>query len=462
MPADPAQFLFLAGIVCLTIAPRLRWWPPIEAPELVTQTSPGTQARVEWRLFLGLALWPIIFSGMAGYYVCFWPGVRFVRRVLLSVLFPAVLGLSLISGRSLYIRGQPVSVLESTSTLFGNAKSIPALLWNLGTGVHFCLAGILLVAVFAWRLVSNSGLLPVGLPACSVVLEDTKSWPRARFLSWFLIGPCAFVVSLTSVVTVLVFDAVFSRSPVRSEIVLAYRSGLLLTALVMVGVAIGVTGRDGLKSMRQSLRWPREDHLLLGLFLPAGISVLISVGNYAANRIQWAAHDFGRFAPPEFWSYFNSPEPWLLLLFFAATAEEIIFRGVLQRRFIERYGLYRGIFLVSLVWAAFHFFTDSYSGASDFGVFLKLTLRISTCLSLGYVLGWLTLRSGSILPAALAHTLYNVLIFSNFGPPFPGKDWVRIILWGALAYLLFRFWPVQVKVEPMALTTSAPSPDLAT
>jgi len=51
--------------------------------------------------------------------------------------------------------------------------------------------------------------------------------------------------------------------------------------------------------------------------------------------------------PPGFQNFdliLISPDPWLSLLFFGALFEEIIFRGLLQPRFIQRYGLYRGIF----------------------------------------------------------------------------------------------------------------------
>lgn len=124
----------------------------------------------------------------------------------------------------------------------------------------------------------------------------------------------------------------------------------------------------------------------------------------------------------------------------------MIFRGLLQRRFVQRYGIYRGIFLVGIVWAAFHFVSDVFfSRLTESDVLLKLAWRILFCLAFSYVLGWLTLRFGSILPAAIAHTYYNVLVMSGFGPPFIGKDTVLVALWGILAWVLFRYWPVQAE-----------------
>src|SRR5438445_7629242 len=105
------------------------------------------------------------------------------------------------------------------------------------------------------------------------------------------------------------------------------------------------------------------------------------------------AHGFGTFWLPEFRFCFDFPDPWLSLLFFGALFEEIIFRGLLQARFIQRCGLYRGIFLVAIVWTAFHFFPDSYPGASDIGVWLRLISRVASCLVVGVVFSWLRCSS---------------------------------------------------------------------
>src|SRR5207249_11697437 len=122
--------------------------------------------------------------------------------------------------------------------------------------------------------------------------------------------------------------------------------------------------------------------------------------------------------------------------------------SLLQHRFVQRYGIYRGIFLVGIVWAGFHFVSDvSFSRLTATDVLLKSSWRILFCLALSYVLGWLALRFGSILPAAIAHTFYNVLVMSGFGPPFLGKDTVLVALWAVLSWAIFRYWPVSAENE---------------
>jgi uncharacterized protein len=208
-------------------------------------------------------------------------------------------------------------------------------------------------------------------------------------------------------------------------------------------------GKGGQTSDMENVRFPKPEYICLALAIPIGIGVLLSAGQYLFDRAQWMAQSFGTLGSPQFGSYFTLPDFWLLLLFFSAFVEEMIFRGFLQHRFVQRYGIYRGIFLVGVVWAAFHFFSDfSFVRITDQGAILNLASRIFNCVVLSYVLGWLTLRTGSILPASLAHAIYNVLAFSEFGQPFPGKSTLQVSLWGVLACVLFRYWPARTETGP--------------
>ena len=197
------------------------------------------------------------------------------------------------------------------------------------------------------------------------------------------------------------------------------------------------------------MRLPTGKYAVLGFLFPVASATIISVWQFAFDRFEWARHQFGAIEAPRFESYFQPPDIWLLLLFFAALFEEVIFRGVLQPKFIRRYGLYRGITLVGLVWSAFHFVSDfAFSRAGDQQALEILTFRILMCVTLSFVLGWLALRSGSLFPAAIAHGFYNIFVYSNFGFPFVGKETVRIILWAVLALLLFRYWPPALTEVP--------------
>ena len=56
---------------------------------------------------------------------------------------------------------------------------------------------------------------------------------------------------------------------------------------------------------------------------------------------------------------------------------------------------------------------------------------------------------------SLAHTFYNVLVFSDFGQPLLGKSTIQVALWAVLAYVLFLWWPVKEEDEPGAVATIA-------
>src|SRR4029077_1379087 len=198
--------------------------------------------------------------------------------------------------------------------------------------------------------------------------------------------------------------------------------------------------------LRRTLRPPGEKYALLAAAFSIGIPVLISTGQYLFVHAQLVRHDVGSFASSEPGAYFGFPDGWLLLLFFPALCEEIIFRGWLQTRFASRYGLNRGIFLVGIVWAAFHFPSDfAFSHFSTWDAMRELGFRLFLCVAQSFVLGWLTLETGSVLAAALAHTFYNVLVYSELGPFFPGKYLLTAGLWAALGWILFRYWPVTAK-----------------
>lgn len=71
----------------------------------------------------------------------------------------------------------------------------------------------------------------------------------------------------------------------------------------------------------------------------------------------------------------------------------------------------------------------------------SLVWRIGVCLVLGYSLSWLTIRSESLLPATLAHMLYNVLLGTRSEGDIAGDPIIRVALWAIVAMALFRYWP---------------------
>lgn len=440
IPADPFQLLYLAGVVCLIAAHGLRWWPDGLAYGSVTR----------WEELSGIVyavgfifIYFFIFSAMAAYYVCFWPGNHPMRRVSWLVCVPAFLGLVLMFGRIVYLSAPASSVLESTGGVLSHRlRWAEAILWKLPEGFHFSVIGFILIAIFVARMAFGTSTLPLALPGESNLPADNSGkWRRMQILIFLLVGPLFLAdifAAFLGTEVVLVFSF---RVPTN------LLTGLFLTlgSVVSFGVLLCFMGREERQQTLGSVRRFGANYFLLAVAFPVGIGMMIPFVEYLPARMGWA-HDFGSYGPPQLGSYFNVPDPWLFLLFFAALFEELIFRGLLQPRFIQRYGLYRGIFLVGIVWTAFHFFSDfSFLRATDLQVLERLGIRIFTCLTLSFVFGWFTLRSGSILPAAVAHTLYNMSLYSSLEPSSAGSTTMCNASWAVLAYLLFRYWPAKTE-----------------
>jgi membrane protease YdiL (CAAX protease family) len=225
-----------------------------------------------------------------------------------------------------------------------------------------------------------------------------------------------------------------------------------LSTVCLVAVAAWAVGEGRWEELRQLVRPPETKFAMLGLIFPTAIELVPNLAAYVYDQVHWAAFQFGKVDPPFFPSYFLTPNPLFLWYLPAAFFEEVIWRGYLQPRFVQRFGLMRGIFLLAMAWSAFHFLGDFLRMTEDYQVFLQFFFRITTCIAMSYVLGWLTLRSRSIWPAALAHGLSNVWILAmTYSLDWQQSPFVRRIIvavcWGLLGFALFRFWPPSSATE---------------
>jgi membrane protease YdiL (CAAX protease family) len=447
IPQDPAQLLFLGGSILLLICMQLRCFPvvPGYVPGLNvflngSYDDPLAKAIQSWLILSISARLPIVFAGAAGLFICFWPGPHPVRRILCFVCFPAIAGLVAILYLAQHSDFQYMSVLQRGSH---NEAWVLSTAWNLGPAVHVSAVGFAMVLVFLPRLAMGVSTLPLSLAqAEDAAPHQDESWKRIRAFIWISIAgtPVIGLVASTSVRAVyrVLFQFMDYRSlPVDPPFHTAFATALLS------GIAAWAIGQGRWKQLRQFTRLPEIKFSILGIIFPIAINLIPNLIAYLSDRVHWAIFEFSRFSPPIFASYFHIPNSYFFWYLFAAGFEEIIWRGYLQPRFVQRFGIIRGIFLLGLAWSAFHFLGDFQKITYDYELLLKLTSRLIFCIALSYVLGWLTLRSGSIWPAALGHGLHNVWAF---GSQVDGQDPLltkAIVLscWGLLAFVLFRFWP---------------------
>lgn len=197
IPADPAQLLLLVGIVCLTAAAGLSWMPSTEAFSAVrVDTTQFTGVYVDTRSFLICSGLLCLYSSFAGYFVCFRPGGHPFRRLLLSVVVPALAALTLDVGRLVYVIRMSGSLLDHTL-----AGSVPGLtqfeLWTSSPGFHLALAGAILVGMFTARMQLGLASLPLNLPGtpANESIEGDR-WARFQMLIWVLLGPLFFAATI--------------------------------------------------------------------------------------------------------------------------------------------------------------------------------------------------------------------------------------------------------------------------
>jgi membrane protease YdiL (CAAX protease family) len=471
IPEDPAQLFLLGGSILLLISMELRCFPVVAGytpgSNIFLRGSyydPLAKAMQSWLLYSISARLPIVYAGAAGLFICFWPGAHPARRILCFVCLPAVAGLAAISGRFLYLAqhsGFPyMSILQRGPH---NEAWVFSTVWSLGPAVHVSAVGIAMVLVFLSRLAVGVATLPLSLAqAEGAPRPQDEMWKRIQIFIWLSIT-CVSLIAVVVSISVRAVNLVLLRF-------VSYRSlpsnapfETTLAMALLGGLAAWAVGEGRWKELRQFTRLPETKFGILGIIFPIAINLVPDLVLYLSDRIHWAAFEFGKLSPPIFTSYFHFPDSYYLWYLPAAGFEEIIWRGYLQPRFVRRFGAIRGISLLGLAWSAFHFLGDFQKATDDYQVLLKLTFRLALCIAMGYVLGWLTLRSGSIWPAVLAHGLHNVWAVSQadslYGPPPLLTKTIVWTCWGLLAFALFRFWPpssakdvskqaAEIRVEP--------------
>jgi len=440
MPADRAFFFLLLGSTFLFISSSLGWWHAWQTNILESSRIPGVRAGKDWiglwREMLVFAPFPIGVAGAAGFFVSFFPGRAPLRRLHLWVYLPAAIGLAL---TSLLILAAALA-LHSTMNPWGygellSLSGISTLSWNAGPGLHFTFLGLVCVALSASRIRRGLAVLPIHLKSSSIEVgdislfqHDQRNWMKFVWVAITLLyqGPI-IAGALISLTIGFALDAVRVHffAGHSYPVWLIESIPLMIVPAVFLLLVLLVVGRSWREVLRNSLRLPLPEYFGIALFLPVAIYSISQTFPRVLDRLDWTnslrLHDS------------------LFALFPLALVEEIAWRGYLQPRFIARFGLYRGIFFVGIVWAAFHFSGDFRSDQADTAVFRALVERILGAILVGFALSWLTLHSKSVLPAAVMHTVANRI--SNSAGSSRMAFYLALVLWAVADLLLFRFWP---------------------
>lgn len=114
----------------------------------------------------------------------------------------------------------------------------------------------------------------------------------------------------------------------------------------------------------------------------------------------------------------------LFVCVIAPILEEMLFRGIILRGFLQNYSPWRSIFLSSLLFALYHMTIS----------------QIPVAFITGCFLGWLYVKTKSLWPSIMAHFFYNSLVMMIvYAFSSPGEDPAWIAEFDVGAVVLFAF-----------------------
>ncbi len=389
----------------------------------------------------------LLVSGAAGFYIALLGSKRPATQLLLWAVIPtliSLIGLTIVTLFYWVPAGPSKSIFDfpDNSPLWTLDKA--ARLVAGVNGLRFALAGLILVSIFYFLLLSGRATVPIRLavvpnppPAAADGWLQSERRQTMRFV-WIMICLVPLAPIPGSAIQLVQFaTGLVNRSSIPAWAFWMEKFTFTASLLALVLIAVGKEGRG---TMHESLRIPDAQHCLLAVFYPTLAVGLWPILTFLHERILWAAYQSAHLFPPTLERYFQLPTLDVGWYVPAVFVEELAWRGYLQPRLIRRYGLIRGIFLVGIVWGAFHFSGDFRGFGSVSGVSEQIVMRLVALITFSYPLAWLTIRSKSVVPAFIAHAAYNVGLYVPFAK-FQSPSWFIAVLWAVLGYVLFRFYP---------------------
>ncbi len=177
----------------------------------------------------------------------------------------------------------------------------------------------------------------------------------------------------------------------------AVDTGNFWVKIAVSAAILGIISLWMMGAVREQLLHIKKRHISLGI-----ASAVILYGIFWLGK--WILTSLYAAAPSEIGSLYARREvlsPWLiapLLLLVTGPAEEIYWRGLLQRVLVQRIGPMSGLLLAALGYALVHIWT------------LNTSLLLAA-FTAGLIWGWIYLVERSLVPVIISHALWSVTIF---------------------------------------------------
>ncbi len=168
--------------------------------------------------------------------------------------------------------------------------------------------------------------------------------------------------------------------------------GMTVAAGLLAAWSIAFSGDD-----RRALFEFKRNYIFWGLFSAAVLYVVFWSGDFLSRVIfDFASHQidsiYDKRAQMDHWKI------GLLLFFLIGPAEEIFWRGMVQRVLSKKYDAVIGWIAGAFIYAAVHLW------AANFVLFMA-------ALICGLFWGWIYMRFRSLWPAIISHAVWDVMIF---------------------------------------------------
>ncbi|MDD2228516.1 MAG: ABC transporter permease [Candidatus Cloacimonetes bacterium] len=190
-------------------------------------------------------------------------------------------------------------------------------------------------------------------------------------------------------------------------------SGLVQTQLGIIFIPVFLVLRLLKQKKNDILRFkaPKIKELLLIPFIAIPAAIIVSILSQLINYIFPFPPAYLEALSKLFTMDKNMAKVFLIMAVLPGVCEELMFRGFMIR-FFEKYGNKIAVIISALLFAAFHL--DPF--------------RFVPVLLLGLLLGYLTVRSGSIVNSMLSHTINNglALVLVTYG----SSKWLKPIVSG--------------------------------
>lgn len=190
-------------------------------------------------------------------------------------------------------------------------------------------------------------------------------------------------------------------------------SGLLMTQIFVILLPVLLVLKIFKLPVKETLRLkaPKIKEVLLVPFIAIPATVLVALAAQLINTIYPFPEEYLKNLGKLFELDMPMWRSFLVIAIAPGICEELLFRGLMPR-FFEKYGIKVNIVLTALLFAAFHL--DPF--------------RFLPVFFLGMLLGYLTLRSGSIFNSMISHAINNSLALLMAA--FAGSSWLKIFISG--------------------------------